>query len=73
MRWYKDKPKHETNFQRITASPEALAEFLADTINDIISEVLAFADDGGAYAEDAFWQEKNGWLEWLNEKRGENE
>ena len=28
MKWYKDKQKHETNFQRITASEEKLADFM---------------------------------------------
>ena len=63
------KPKRKkTNFQRITASPEALAEFLADTINDIISGVLAFSDDGGAYVEDEFWQRKDDWVDWLKQE-----
>lgn len=29
MKWYKDKPKQQTNFQRITESPEKLAKFIA--------------------------------------------
>ena len=28
MKWYKDKLKKQTNFDRITASEEALAEFI---------------------------------------------
>lgn len=37
MKWYKDKPKRQTNFQRITESPEALAEFLSDIPKELIN------------------------------------
>lgn len=33
MKWYKDKQKHQTNFQRITKSEEALAEFISSVLD----------------------------------------
>ena len=30
MKWYKDKPKHQTNYEKITTSEEALAEFITN-------------------------------------------
>ena len=42
MKWHKDKPKQQTNFSRITATPESLAEFINEVFttdkNDIWSK-----------------------------------
>ena len=53
-----------TNFSRITKTPEALAEFIADTCYGLFDDV--WANDGDTscdYPE----TEKNYWLAWLKQ------
>ena len=57
----------QTNFDRITKTPEALAEFIADTCYGLLDDV--WANDGDTscdYPE----TEKNYWLAWLKQPHG---
>jgi len=52
----------QTNFSRITASPEALAEFIAKSINDTIK----LTNGNRKYTE--LVVQKEYWLEWLKQE-----
>ena len=67
MKWYKDKPKSQTNFQRITATPEALAEFISDIVYDCADMV---SDENGRYCFvcNTHWCSKQDVLEWLKQE-----
>ena len=55
----------ETNFQRITASPEALAEFLSDTCCRLLRDVWSNDGETG----EGYWQEdESEWLNWLKQE-----
>ncbi len=45
----------ETNFERITASPEALTEFLLQLITDMCNDGIQYSDD------------EDDWLDWLDQ------
>ena len=55
----------ETNFQRITKSPEELAEFIADQLNDLYvceeNNLVGFGADCEALYKD-------NWLAWLKQE-----
>ncbi len=48
-------PKTITNFERITASPEALTEFLLQLITDMCNDGIQYSDD------------EDDWLDWLDQ------
>ena len=54
--------KPRTNFSRITASPESLAEFIAKSINDTIK----LTNGNRKYTERIV--QKEFWLEWLKQE-----
>jgi len=57
----------ETNEEWLRqASTEELAEFLADTINEII-DGITYEMEEGVFDQDDFYQTKHCWVEWLQE------
>jgi len=55
----------QTNFARITASPEALAEFLSDTCCRLLRDVWSNDGETG----EGYWQEdESEWLNWLKQE-----
>ena len=58
----KTEKEKQTNFQRITSSPEALAEFIAKSINDTIK----LTNGNRKYTERIV--QKEFWLEWLKQE-----
>ena len=70
MKWYRDKPKQQTNFQRITASPEALAEFISDVIYDCADKV---SNEDGRRCSDCnmLWCSKQDVFWWLKQESTE--
>ena len=49
---------------------EQLAEWIADTINDVVYEMSIDAWAGDV-DRDNYWQRKSEWIEWLKEKHGQ--
>jgi hypothetical protein len=58
----KTEKEKQTNFQRITSSPESLAEFIAKSINDTIK----LTNGNRKYTERIV--QKEFWLEWLKQE-----
>lgn len=55
----------KTNFQRISVSPEALAEFLSDTCCRLLRDVWSNDGETG----EGYWQENESeWLNWLKQE-----
>ena len=67
MKWYKDKLKKQTNFQRITASEEALAEFISDIVYDC-ADVDSDEDGKQCYVCPMNWCSKDKVLKWLKQE-----
>ena len=54
-----------TNFESITSSPEALAEFLSDTCCRLLRDVWSNDGETG----EGYWQEdESEWLNWLKQE-----
>jgi hypothetical protein len=61
----KTEKEKQTNFQRITATPEALAEFLSDTCCRLLRDVWSNDGETG----EGYWQEdESEWLNWLKQE-----
>lgn len=57
-----------TNFDEITSSPEALAEFLSDTCCRLLRDVWSNDGETG----EGYWQENESeWLNWLKQEAEE--
>ena len=57
-----------TNFDEITATPEALAEFLSDTCCRLLRDVWSNDGETG----EGYWQEdESEWLYWLKQEAEE--
>lgn len=70
MKWYKDKPKSQTNFQRITKSEESLAEFITDIICDCAN--MGDDDEGKlCYICPMNWCSKDNVVAWLKQESTE--
>ena len=55
----------QTNFDRITKTPEALAEFLSDTCCRLLRDVWSNDGETG----EGYWQEdESEWLNWLKQE-----
>ena len=55
----------QNNFSRITATPEALAEFLSDTCCRLLRDVWSNDGETG----EGYWQEdESEWLNWLKQE-----
>lgn len=66
---YTPMPKQpQTNEEYLkSCTTEQLAEFLADTINEII-DGITYEMEEGVVDQNDFYQTKHCWVEWLKEK-----